>query len=67
MVYCSLYLSLYSSHADFLLICVCGQSDFSDDKSDFTYSWRCPRNSEECNFLADQTTIGWFTFGVLVS
>jgi hypothetical protein len=32
--------------------------DFSDDKSDFTYSYRCPRNSVNCNYLADQTYMG---------
>lgn len=37
--------------------------DFTNDKSDFTYSWRCPRNSDECNYLADQTAMGWFSFG----
>ena len=58
------YMSVWSSFDKPILF---HPSDFSDDKSDFTYSWRCPRNSEECNYLADQTPIGWLCFGVLVS
>jgi len=50
----------------FLYFVWAAEKDFSDDKSDFTYSWRCPRNSEECNFLADQTSVGWLCFGVLM-
>ncbi|KAL3795399.1 hypothetical protein ACHAWO_002646 [Cyclotella atomus] len=50
----------------FLFFVVAAEKDFSDDKSDFTYSWRCPRNSIDCNYIADQTWSGWVTFGILM-
>ena len=33
-------------------------SDFSNDDGDFVYSFRCPRNSEECNDERAVTTYG---------
>jgi hypothetical protein len=32
-------------------------SDFSDDKSEFVYSWICPRNSVDCEDTDDTTKV----------
>ncbi|KAL3785311.1 hypothetical protein HJC23_008875 [Cyclotella cryptica] len=42
------------------------EKEFSNDKSDFVYSWRCPRNSIECSDTDDITKFGWFIFAVLM-
>lgn len=38
--------------------------DFSDDNSDFVYSWRCPRNDTTCTSTEDQNWKGWAVFAI---
>lgn len=40
--------------------------DFTDDSSVFVYSWRCPRNSLECDNTADDDFTGWAIFAILM-
>jgi hypothetical protein len=39
---------------------------FSDDNSDFVYSWRCPRNDTTCTNTQDQDWRGWCVFSILM-
>jgi len=41
--------------------------DPSDDSNDFTYSWRCPRNSIDCKFDSDIGPQGWVAFSLIIS
>ena len=40
---------------------------FDDGKSDFVYSWRCPRNKEKCEDLYEVNWRGWLSFIVLMA
>ncbi len=40
--------------------------DFTDDSSVFVYSWRCPRNSLDCDNTADDDFTGWAIFAILM-
>ena len=42
-------------------------SQFDSELSDWVYSWRCPRNSEECNDERNVSVYGWIVRGLLVS
>ncbi len=37
-----------------------------DDTTDIEFSWKCPRDSEECRNTTDLTLFGWFAFGVII-
>ena len=39
---------------------------FSSDDSDWVYSWRCPRNSIECNDDRDLGALGWAVWTLLI-
>jgi len=41
--------------------------DFSDDRSDFVYSWKCPRNSTECTNESDLDWQGWALFVIMMA
>ena len=41
--------------------------DFSDDRSDFIYSFKCPRNNLYCTDESDLTWQGWCLFGILMA
>ena len=41
--------------------------DFTDDTSDFQYSWKCPRNSTECSDESDLDWQGWALFVILMA
>ena len=40
--------------------------DLSDDKVDVVYTWKCPRDDEECFPTKDLNALGWIGFAVLV-
>ncbi len=40
--------------------------DFTSDKSDWIYSWKCPRNSPECTDESDLNWEGWVIFTILM-
>lgn len=42
------------------------EMDFSDNISDFKYSWICPRNSLDCSNTADLDWRGWFIFAMVM-
>ena len=41
--------------------------DFTSDRSDFQYSWKCPRNSIECTDESDLDWQGWALFVILMA
>lgn len=41
--------------------------DFTNDQSDFIYSWRCPRDSMECRDESDLNWQGWTIYGILMA
>ena len=41
--------------------------DFSNEQSDFKYSWKCPRNSTECTNESDLDSRGWMLFAILMA
>jgi len=41
--------------------------DFNDEKSDFVYSWKCPRNSLECSDESDLQWQGWLISSILMA
>ena len=41
--------------------------DFSNEQSDFKYSWKCPRNSTECTNESDLDWRGWTLFAILMA
>ena len=41
--------------------------DFSDDRSDFIYSFKCPMNNLYCTDESDLTWQGWCLFGILMA
>ena len=41
--------------------------DFSDDRSDFIYSFKCPRNNLYCTDESDLTWQGWCLFVILMA
>ncbi|KAL7479414.1 hypothetical protein ACHAW6_005154 [Cyclotella cf. meneghiniana] len=43
------------------------EMNFEDEKSDFVYAWRCPRNIPVCKNDDDRTWGGWLIFGVLMA
>mmetsp|Transcript_33748 Transcript_33748/g.62023 ORF Transcript_33748/g.62023 Transcript_33748/m.62023 type:complete len:561 (+) Transcript_33748:658-2340(+) len=45
---------------------VASELDFSDDTSEFVYSYKCPRNSETCIKESDEDWIGWIIFAVVM-
>jgi len=40
--------------------------DWTDDKSDFVYTWKCPRDQDECENKSDLTLQGWAVFAILM-
>ena len=40
--------------------------DFSDDASQFVYSYKCPTYSEECRNESDSDAKGWFFFSLIM-
>ena len=43
------------------------RKDFTDDQSDYIYSWKCPRNSLECTDESDLDWEGWIIFSILMA
>ena len=41
--------------------------DFTSDRSDFQYSWKCPRDSTECSDESDLDWQGWALFVILMA
>ncbi len=42
------------------------EANLQDDKIDIQFTWKCPRDSDECRNTADLTNAGWFIFGMLM-
>jgi len=42
------------------------KSNLQDDKIDINFSWKCPRDSDECDDFTDLTKIGWVIFAFLM-
>ncbi len=42
------------------------EANLQDDKIDIQFSWKCPRDSDECRDTADLTGAGWFIFAMLM-
>ena len=40
--------------------------DWTDDKSDFVYTWQCPRDQDGCENKSDLTLQGWAVFAILM-
>jgi len=40
--------------------------NLTDDNSDFVYTWKCPRDKEECDNKTDLDEAGWAAFGILL-
>lgn len=43
------------------------EKDFTDDRSDYIYSWKCPRDSLECTDESDLDWQGWIIFCILMA
>ena len=45
---------------------IASEANLQDDKIDIEFTYKCPRDSEECRDTADLTKAGWFVFIVLM-
>merc|ERR1712086_1224064 len=41
--------------------------EMSDDNSDLTYTFKCPRDLDECRDTDDRDWRGWIPFGILLT
>ncbi len=43
------------------------EQNLSSDKTDLVYTWKCPRDVDDCRDLSDLSFDGWLVFGFLMS
>jgi hypothetical protein len=43
------------------------EKNLSSDKTVLVYTWKCPRDVDECRDLSDMSVDGWLVFGFLMS
>ncbi len=45
---------------------IASEAKLQDDKIDIQFTWKCPRESDECRDTGDLTKAGWFVFCMLM-
>lgn len=59
--------TMFGQAATFFLFIEAAELDFGDDRKDWVYSWRCPRNSDSCEDTKHDLLYGWIVFVVLMA